>query len=425
MQTASPTNPVNASLVSAKNEGDFACPLFTNATAEAAQREFDRWRGRGRRQAWTHATTDEFVQTNLVTRQAFPLPNARLAASLDVKAGDFVASKLFRCVRSRPHCAKASNCTPVPNRSWRVPKKPATTCQAYVGASHYVLIKISDLLPAPAIAVLVVGCASWKESRTRDPAVERNSGSIGENRKRVILEVEFVNIAVDTDDIDQSASLWQWIDETAIDADLRRKLFANGIRVGFVASEERFSPASGKVHDRAERGGNLSQPSLGRQRCVTRRKADSDAAGTSLRIAAPTADRGQPCRNGANGREKRSAEHSATHSTSWPITPTQASGVKQVDLHFRPEIQFGDARQKWISSDTAMRIDTRRDVWSIPELDLTVTAERTRHACDRGHIPGRGTGQAHADGNRFRITTRNRLSLIVRVAQVPSAVDKL
>ena len=56
------------------------------------------------------------------------------------------------------------------------------------------------------------------------------------------------------------------------------------------------------------------------------------------------------------------------------ITATDGAAQKQVHLRLRPEIQFGDTRQKWVSSDTALRIDNRRETWSIPELDITLQA---------------------------------------------------
>ncbi len=274
-----------------------------------------------------------------------------------------------------------------------------------------------------AIAVLVVGCASWKERPTRDPAVERNSGSVGENKKRVILEVEFVNIAVDADDIDQSASLWQWIDETAIDPDLRRKLLANGIRVGFVANDERFRQRLAKS--------TIEQDVV--ETFLNQASVASDVSRGEKQIPMRLGHRyelplGQPIAGShvalvrADGETIGRTLDNAQYF--FAVTPTQASGVEQVDLRFRPEIQFGEARQKWTKSDAAVRIDTRRDVWSIPELDLTLTANKHDTLVIAATTPATGLAKHMLMGTDSN-NDQEQVVIIVQVAQIPSAVDRL
>ena len=273
------------------------------------------------------------------------------------------------------------------------------------------------------LAVLVVGCASWKESATRDPAIERSSGSIGENRKRVNLEVEFVNIAVNADDIDQSASLWQWIDETAIDASTRRTLLANGIRVGFVASEEHFRQRLAKstierdvvetflshasVASDVARGEKLIPMRLGHRYELALQQPIAGSHVAMVRADGETI-----------GRTLSNPQYFLA------ITPTQASGIKQVDLHFRPEIQFGEARQKRVSSDMGLRIETRRDRWSIPELDLAVTASERDMLVIAATTPATGLAKQMLMGSDSD-NSQEQVVVIVRVAQVPSAVDNL
>lgn len=239
----------------------------------------------------------------------------------------------------------------------------------------------------------------------------------------MILEFEFVNIAVDDDDIDQSASLWQWIDETAVDPDLRRILLANGIRVGFVASEERFRQrltdstieqdvvetflSQASVASDVSRGKKRIPMRLGHRYELPLRQPIAGSHVALVRADGETI-----------GRTLSNAQYFLA------VTPTQASGIKQVDLRFRPEIQFGDARQKWTSSDTAVRIDTRRDVWSLPELDLTVTAKEHDTLVIAATSPAVGLAKHMLMGNDSN-NDQEQVVILVRVAQVPSAVDKL
>lgn len=273
------------------------------------------------------------------------------------------------------------------------------------------------------IAVIVVGCASWKERPAGEPTVSHESGTVGENRKRVILEIEFANISVDADDIDQSASLWQWVDETAIDTELRRKLLANGIRVGFVASEERFRERLARstveqdvVQTFLSQASVAGDVSRGEQQIPMRLGHRYELP---LRQPIPGSHVAMVRNDGETiGRTLSNAQYFLA------VTPTQATGIKQVDLRFRPEIQHGDARQKWISSDSAVRIDTRRDVWSIPELDLTVTAKEHDLLVIAATSPAVGLARHMLMGTNSA-NVQEQVVIVIRVAQVPSAVDKL
>lgn len=239
----------------------------------------------------------------------------------------------------------------------------------------------------------------------------------------MILDVEFVNIAVDPEDIDQAESLWQWVDETAIDAGLRRKLLANGIRVGFVASEERFRE-------------KLAQSTVEQdvvQKFLNEASIASDVARGRERIPMRLGHRyelalGQPIAGShvamvrTNGQTVGRTLNNAQYYLA--VTPTQSSGIKQVDLRFRPEVHFGDARQKWVTSDTALRIDTRRDTWAIPELDLNVTASEDATLVIAATRPAKGLGKKMLMGSDSN-NGEEQVVIVVQVAKVPSAVDQL
>ena len=109
---------------------------------------------------------------------------------------------------------------------------------------------------------------------------------------------------------------------------------------------------------------------------------------------------------------------------SFAITATQASAQKRVRLRFRPEIQFGDTRQKWISSEKAIRIDTRRNTWSIPELDLNLMASEQDTFVIAAATPITGLAKHMLTGTGSDYAAQQ-LVVLVHVAKIPSAVDRL
>jgi hypothetical protein len=272
------------------------------------------------------------------------------------------------------------------------------------------------------LAALVVGCASWKEPVALETAFERELPKTYEHRKRVILEVEFVTLAVHEDDIDQSASLWQWVDETAIDATVRGRLIDNGVRVGLVANDERFRS---RLADTATEQDVV-------EKFLSEASVASDVSHGEFQIPMRLGRRYelplcQPIEGShvalvrVNGETIGKTLNHAQYS--FAITATQANTQNEVRLRFRPEIQFGDTRQKWVSSDTAIRIDSRRDTWSIPELDLTMTASEGDTLVIAAATPVTGMAKQMLTGTGSNQDTEQ-LVVLVHVAQVPTAVDQ-
>lgn len=270
---------------------------------------------------------------------------------------------------------------------------------------------------------LLSGCASWKEPSPVSDAFEQGRQQTYENKKRVMLEVEFVNVGVDEFDLDETASLWQWVDEAAIEASMRRRLIDNGIRVGFLANEERFrarlddSKSEGDVVEeflsKASVASEVSHGELkipmrfGRRHELPLRQPMEGSHAALVRIEDQTI-----------GRTLQNAQYF------FAITATRGPSPQQVRLRFRPEIQFGDTRQKWVSSDTAIRIDSRRDTWSIPELDLTTTAQEGQTLVIAPTTPISGLARhmltgAGPDHSEVQVI------VLVRVAQVPTAAEQL
>jgi hypothetical protein len=269
----------------------------------------------------------------------------------------------------------------------------------------------------------VAGCASWKEPTSSESALQPSRAGLNENKRRVVLEVEFVNTMLDSTDIDRSASLWQWVDETAIDSEVRRRLLANGIRVGRVANDQRFRQ---RLSDAA------TDPDVV-EAFLSRASVASDISHGQKRVPMRLGRRYElPLRQPIDGSHValvRLGDETIGRTLSHAqyvlaITATQAESPKQVQLRFRPEIQYGDSRQKTIRSDTATRIDTRRETWSIPELDLNVTANENDTLVLSATTPATGMAKHMLTGTGPD-SLPQQLVLLVRVARVPSAADQL
>ena len=90
------------------------------------------------------------------------------------------------------------------------------------------------------LVTAVVGCAQWKDAPTLTGTEASPVGPSQEAAHRLVLEVEFINTSLKLLDEEAFSGLWQWVDETRIDAEHRQSLLDNGIRVGRVTNLERL-----------------------------------------------------------------------------------------------------------------------------------------------------------------------------------------
>ena len=285
-------------------------------------------------------------------------------------------------------------------------------------------LRHATLCLAASWVVWVSGCAVWKEApSSKSASSEPAAKLLQENKRRVVLEVEFIN--VEMRDLDDSASLWQWVDETAIDAVVRSRLLSNGIRAGFVANQERFRnrlskavPEEDVVETFLNEASVASEISHGEKRIPIRlgrryelplRQPIEGSHVAMVRVDGETI-----------GRTLQHAQYFLA------VSATGADAHKQLQLHLRPEIQHGEARQQWVKADTSMalRVDNRRDTWSIPELDIDVTASEGDTLVLAAASPLSGLAKHMMTGSGAD-NSMEQLVLLIRIAHVPSAVDKL
>jgi hypothetical protein len=244
---------------------------------------------------------------------------------------------------------------------------------------------------------------------------------VGENSKAVILHVEFIPIRVAEADRERDDALWRWVDETSIDAVERRRLIDNGLRLGRVINREKFRaqleplrPAQGVVEDFLASASVAADVSHNEKRIPMR-------IGKRYELMLRKPIRGSQVvlarlEDELVGRTVEDPQFLLA------LTSTPGNGAEQIQLRLRPEIQFGESQPQWVSSGSALRIDTRRESWSLDQLDIHLDLTEGQTFALTAGIPLSGlaeqmlTGQA-ADQTELRVV------LLIRAEQIPGPRD--
>jgi len=296
-----------------------------------------------------------------------------------------------------------------------------------------------------AAAMLAVGCAAIRTDWTDDVVSEKSgatyatppveSGSAG-------LDIAFVSVIPDktlnpatlatsrpsesaedpagktnTAKADSIEAMWRWVDETAVDPDVRNQLRLNGIRVGRVHTQSEFyrsigairrvpSDPSAKFLASASIGSDVLQTSrremcrLGKRYELPVRPPGAGQVATLVSIGGRTIG--------------KTLEMPQPMFAMW-LQSTDNRGVR---IKLQPEIQYGAMKQTWVTSDSALRIDNRRDQWSMPELAFQMDAGPEAILVAGAMTPPHGLGQQMftgmtADGDVDHVL------MLIRVAQLP------
>ena len=278
------------------------------------------------------------------------------------------------------------------------------------------------LLTAMALlAIQLSGCASWTDRET-DQAKSKLP-TLKPNARSLVLEVEFVPIDVDTTDPDDVQSLWQWVDETAVDSGTRHVWLANGLRAGRVVRRERLRSrletmksqqnavdqflSEAEIASEVAQGGKRIPMRLGRRYELPLREPISGSHVTLVRVKGETI-----------GQTLTDPQYLLA------VTTNDGQSPKQVEVTLRPEIQHGAMKQQWVTSDSALRIDRRREAWSLEELTLRLTATEGDLFMIASTIPRMGLGKQMLSGNRAD-SMEQQVILLIRVEKIPTAVSAL
>lgn len=280
------------------------------------------------------------------------------------------------------------------------------------------------------LASLVGGCATWKDdsrqvSLVGNPVGKTAGASNPSARRSIMLDVEFVPIQMDAGDdstaADVSASMWQWVDETAIDVTLRRRLLENGLRVGMVSNSERFR----------ERIATIATEQDVIDQFLTSASVASDVSRGEKKIPMRIGKRYElPLRQPIEGTHVGLARLDgetigktlADAQYLFAIEPIRSTGQKQIQLLLRPEIQHGEMRQQWIGSESTFRIGQRRPVWSFPTLDLNLEVSEGDVIVIAPTMPITGLATRMFSGLNAN-QQEEQIVLLIKIDNVPTAAD--
>ncbi len=286
---------------------------------------------------------------------------------------------------------------------------------------------ISTLLLLPAL-----GCKTWSNSGTElltnsNAQATASTPPRSLNRKRVILDIEFVNAVTPhssaVPEPHASPSLWQWVDESCIDPSVRQNMLRNGIRVGLVNNEEELRGQL-NAHDEdpdpvetflaeasiaSELGhGSQSLPMrLGRRYELPLRQPFEGSHVAMIRDG-----------DELIGETMQNAQYVLA------LTSNRGKTPEQIELKIHPEIQHGDTVRKWVSSDTALRIDSRREAWQLECLNLQFNAQEGDLIVIAPTQPLHGLAK-HMLSGTGQDNQQEQLILLIRVAQIPTLVEEL
>ncbi len=268
------------------------------------------------------------------------------------------------------------------------------------------------------------GCASWSErsslteAGTAEPPVHKS-------RQSMVLTARFVPAEVDPADPDRLQSLWQWTDETILPAEKRRTLLENGIRIGRVVQSSRFEQklqnlsqkdSTDQVTEFLQSAEVASENPNGKKR-IPLRLGKRYELPVHLPIEGPVT----PLLRYDNQLIGRSLEDPQFL---FALTANQANRQGEVALQVVPEIQHGAMRQRWTSSDSALRIDTRRDAWTLTELQCMLKGTENDIFVIGETTPRRGLGKQMFSGEDAG-RVEQQVVLILSFHEIPTPVDKI
>ena len=276
------------------------------------------------------------------------------------------------------------------------------------------------------------GCKTWSNSATESltnhtPQAQKPAGSPSFNRKRVILDVEFVNAVPrsfsTSPEQESSPSLWRWVDETRINPSMRQNMLRNGIRVGLVNNEEEFRNqlneregdrdlvetflAEASIASDLAHGSQTLPMRLGRRYELPLRQPFEGSHVAMIREG-----------DDLIGKTMRNAQYVLA------LTINRGKTPEQIELKVHPEIQHGDTVRKWVSSDTALRIDSRRETWQLESMNLQFNAQEGDLIVIGPTQPLHGVAK-HMLSGVDQDNQQEQLILLIRVAQIPTLIEEL
>lgn len=232
-------------------------------------------------------------------------------------------------------------------------------------------------IPLVLLLLGVGGCASWRNADP--PSIGRRSGGnraaetllkpTASRVNRVVLRAQFVPYALDDSTRSTVNDLWSLTDDSQIPWESRKAWAENGLRAGVILSTETMNERLESLETTSDRvtsflneaniAGDVSRGITTIPMKMGVRKELPLRHPIEGSHVAMLADGDQVI-----GRTLQAAQYLMS------ITASPADSVRRLRLRLQPEIQHGVAKQKYLSSQAAIRIDSRRDSWVLDPLAI-------------------------------------------------------
>lgn len=278
------------------------------------------------------------------------------------------------------------------------------------------------------LLALFCGCSSWaKWSPRGEPSQLDRSHKMPLRKVARSIEVgtQFIQIQFDPADPDQLQSMWQWVDETVIPIETRRSLNRNGLRIGKVVQPQRLNSKleSLKSHESQD-------------------VVDQFLASASISSHQSEGDRIEPMRIGKRSELPLRLPVKGIHvpmvfedgevraktlldpTFLLAITPHAGQSSAEISLRIRPEIQHGNMRQNWVQGDAALRIDVRRETWSLDSLEFELVGGEGDLFVVSETESRRGLGKMMLGGKNVDQLEQQTV-LLLRIVNIPTPAEKL
>lgn len=273
----------------------------------------------------------------------------------------------------------------------------------------------------------VIGCANWKPPPNLREALQKTESGPKQthvtSKTRLVLEVEFVHLPVFSQGEDAIAESWQWVDETAIDPGVRSRLLTNGIRAGLLTDADRYrqqlqtESVSVDVVDAFLNQASIASEVASGQKLIPMRYGRR----YELPVCNPTeGEHVMMLRLDGEtiGRTLARAQYVIA------MSAREVTNARQVQLNLRPEVQYGESKPTFVSSDTALRIDSRRESWSLEALDMNLTLREGDTVTLAPTHPIKGLAK-HMLTSSGPDQQAQQTIILIRVSKIPTAVDQL
>ena len=205
------------------------------------------------------------------------------------------------------------------------------------------------LITLIALLVSVGGCALWAEKPTEPPSLPAAKMA----QDTVVLEIAFVRLAGEA--LAQQEELWRQVDEQPLTAETRRRLLENGLRAGVVSSQ--LPPLLRKLLDEKSDPLAIKGPGAPDDVTASQRQLQSRAGKRGVILAGAQQEKLALLVQ----QEGRVTGEEYLQAQCLFAVKTFPQGDGGVRLELIPEIEYGEARQRWIGQEGSFRVESSRD----------------------------------------------------------------